>query len=106
MNHFLAEVASQRMADMQASAAAGRAAKAARRDAPARGLRRVARKIVAVIAECNMAQRRLMELTWSTDRYVESDKAPDTYAEFLTRTARPLRQEPAADRRLSSRLAR
>jgi hypothetical protein len=107
MNHFLAEVASQRMADMQAHAAAVRAARKARRDAPARGLRRLARRTTAVVAECNAAQRRLTELAMSTDQYVlEPDTAPDTYAEFLLRTARTLRREPAADVRLSGRLGR
>jgi hypothetical protein len=107
MNHFLAEVASQRMADMQAHATAARAARIASRDAPARGLRRVARRVTGAVAECNAAQRHLTDLTMSTDRYpLESDRAPDTYAEFLTRTARPLRQEPAADRRLPGRAVR
>jgi hypothetical protein len=107
MNHYLAEVASQRMADTQAHATAARAARMARRNAPARGLLRFARRATAVVAECNAAQHRLLELTMSTDRYgLEPDTAPDTYAEFLTRTARPLRQEPAADMRSSGWLVR
>jgi hypothetical protein len=60
----------------------------------------ISRRIAAVIAECNYAQRRLAELRASPDRYViNSDAAPGTYREFLFRTSGPLAHEPSAARR-------
>jgi hypothetical protein len=53
---------------------------------------RFVRRAVAIIAECNEAQRRMIELWLSVDR----GQAPDTYAEFLLRTSGTLIREPAA----------
>lgn len=104
MHHFFAEFAAQKAADMRARAAAARAVRDARRQAPATGLRRLARRVSAAVAECNAAQRRLTVLTMSTDwGHSESGKAPETYAEFLARTAGPLLREPAAGRRLTGK---
>ena len=56
-----------------------------------------ARRLRAVIAECNYAQRRMAELTTAPDRYLfNPDAAPETYAEFLYRTSGVLRHEPTA----------
>jgi hypothetical protein len=58
---------------------------------------RMARRVGSLISECNEAQRRLITLWLAPDRYaVDSDRAPDTYAEFLFRTSGWLRHEPAA----------
>jgi len=63
-------------------------------------LRGISRRVAAVIAECNYAQRRLAVLRASPDRYViQSDLSPDTYREFLFRTSGPLAHEPSAARR-------
>ncbi len=72
-----------------------------------RGPRRLVRRIGAVLAECNAAQRRMTVLSMSADRYLpEPNRAPDTYAEFLARTSGPLLQEPTAARRLSGKSVR
>jgi hypothetical protein len=63
-------------------------------------LQAISRRIAAVIAECNYAQRRLAVLRASPDRYViNPDAAPDTYREFLFRTSGPLTHEPSSARR-------
>jgi hypothetical protein len=60
-------------------------------------LRRIARRIRDVIAECAHAQRRMTELATAPDRYLlDPDSAPDTYPEFLFRTSGVLRHEPPA----------
>jgi hypothetical protein len=65
-------------------------------------LRRLARRMLSVIAECARAQRRMTELATAPDRYLlKPDEAPATYAEFLYRTSGVLRHEPAARRRAS-----
>jgi hypothetical protein len=57
----------------------------------------LARRIRAVIAECNYAQRRMVELSTAPDRYLfDPDAAPETYTEFLYRTSGVLRHEPSA----------
>lgn len=63
------------------------------------GLRKVARKIASVVAECNWAQRRLAELRMDPERYVLTGRPPETFAEFLMRTSGPLRHEPPASQR-------
>ena len=61
---------------------------------------RILRRIVAVIAECDYAQRRMLALMTSPDRYLpDRDRAPGTYAEFLFRTSGALLNEPAGQRR-------
>ena len=63
-------------------------------------LRRVARRIAAVVGEMNEAQRRMAVLRTAPDRYlIQPDEAPATYAEFLARTSGLLLHEPAASRR-------
>ncbi len=64
------------------------------------GLARLARKVAAVVAECNYAQRRLMTLRLAPDTYMDNpDKPPATYAEFLFRAGGPLSHEPSAGER-------
>jgi hypothetical protein len=66
-------------------------------------LRRLAGRIAAAIAEMNEAQRRMMMLRASLDRYAfQPDKPPDTYDEFLARTSGLLLHEPPAGRRTAS----
>jgi len=60
-------------------------------------VRGLARKVSAVIAECNYAQHRMIELATAPDHYLfRPDAAPDTYAEFIYRTSGVLRHEPSA----------
>jgi hypothetical protein len=67
---------------------------------PASALGRFGRRIAAIVAECNDAQRRML----SPDRYLlDPDKAPQDYAEFLFRTSGGLLHEPAAAGRAHSR---
>jgi len=63
-------------------------------------LRRLAGRIAAAVAEMHEAQRRMMMLRASLDRYTfQPDEPPDTYDEFLGRTSGLLLHEPPADRR-------
>jgi hypothetical protein len=63
-------------------------------------LRRVARRVAAMVAEMNEAQRRMTVLRAAQDRYlINPDEPPATYAEFLARTSGPLLREPAASHR-------
>jgi len=63
-------------------------------------LRRLAGRIGAAIAEMNEAQRRMIMLRTSLNRYhFQPYKPPDTYDEFLARTSGPLLHEPPASRR-------
>jgi hypothetical protein len=65
---------------------------------------RLARRIVAVVRECNDAQRRMTAISAAPDRYIaRPDAAPDTYAEFLFRTSGPLLHEPSARSRARAR---
>jgi hypothetical protein len=58
---------------------------------------RLARRVVAVVRECNDAQRRMAAIRTAPDRYTaHPDAAPDTYAEFLFRTSGLLLREPSA----------
>ncbi len=103
MHPFIEQsIAADRMRELQQEAAAARMARLARRGAPPKGLRKLARAVAGVVAECNDAQRRLLVRTAATDRYLaEPRRAPDTYAEFLARTSTSLLREPTADLRLS-----
>lgn len=74
--------------------------------APARTARaraalgRLGRRVAAVIAECNYAQRRVAILRMTPEAHLENrDKAPADYAEFLFRTSGALLREPTAARR-------
>lgn len=63
-------------------------------------LRKLVGRIAAAIAEMNEAQRRMMMLRASLDRYpFQPDEPPDTYDEFLARTSGLLVPEPPADSR-------
>jgi hypothetical protein len=65
---------------------------------------RIARHVADVFAECRYAQRRMMILNATPDRYLaDPDQAPATYAEFLFRTSAPLTHEPAATGRARGR---
>ena len=58
---------------------------------------RLARTVSAAVAECNYATRRMTELATTPDRYLpDSDRAPETYAEFLFRSSGVLVHEPTA----------
>ena len=51
-------------------------------------IRRLANRVGQIVTECNEATRRLTTLAGTPDRFpVDPDRAPDTYAEFLIRTA-------------------
>ncbi len=63
-------------------------------------LRAMARRIGAVVAECNDAQRRVTMIQACPDQYLLAPgQAPDTYQDFLFRTAGPLVHEPPAAKR-------
>jgi hypothetical protein len=65
---------------------------------------RAAHGVATFIAECNYAQRRLLQLRLNPDRYIlGGGNAPDTYAEFLFRTSGWLPHEPPAARRCPTR---
>ena len=67
-------------------------------------LARFGRRVVDVVAECNYAQRRMLALRTSPDRYgTDPNKAPGTYAEFLFRTSNAPLHEPAASGRAHGR---
>jgi hypothetical protein len=58
---------------------------------------RFGRRVAAVIAECNYAQRRSFALLTAPDAFMaDRDQAPSDYAEFLFRTSSALLCEPAA----------
>jgi hypothetical protein len=72
-----------------------------------RFLRALARRVGAVVAECNYAQRRITVLQSNPDLYlVAPDEAPDSYQEFLLRTTGPLDHEPSAAARCRRQNAR
>ncbi len=49
---------------------------------------RAARRVADVVAECNYAQRRLLELRLDPERYVlDGDRAPASYQEFVLRSS-------------------
>jgi hypothetical protein len=64
-------------------------------------VRRVAGKLADAVREMHEAQRLTLVLRTATDRYIENPgAAPDTYDEFLARTAGVLLHEPPARRRI------
>jgi hypothetical protein len=70
-------------------------------------IRRIARRIGSVVAECNYAQRRLTQLRLNPDSYIyDSEHAPSSYGEFLFRTSGPLQHEPSARDRAAGRHCR
>jgi hypothetical protein len=63
-------------------------------------VRRVAGKVADTVREMHEAQRLMLVRQTAVDRYVKNpDAAPDTYAEFLTRTSGVLLHEPPARKR-------
>ena len=65
----------------------------------------LARRVHDVVSEMNYASKRVTELMLCYG-LAESDRAPDTYAEFLLRTAATARHEPSARRRAAGRQVR
>ena len=65
----------------------------------------LARRVHDVVSEMNYASKRVTELMLCYG-LAESDRAPDTYAEFLLRTAGTTRHEPSARRRAAGRRVR
>jgi hypothetical protein len=64
-------------------------------------VRRVAGKLADTVREMNEAQRLMLQLRTTTERYIEnSGAAPDTYDEFLARTSGVLLHEPPARKRI------
>jgi hypothetical protein len=64
-------------------------------------VRRVAGKLADAVREVHEAQRLMLALQTATDRYIENPgAAPDTYAEFLTRTSGVLLHEAPARKRI------
>ncbi len=64
-------------------------------------LTRTARRIAAVLAEIDYAQRRLDAIRTGSDRYLidaGAHRGPENYAEFLFRTSGVLVHEPPAVR--------
>jgi hypothetical protein len=71
----------------------------------ARMAARFARRLAAVIAEMDRAQRRAAVLFVACDRYLDHPgQPPQTYGEFLPRTNGPLVHEPSAAARRTGRM--
>jgi hypothetical protein len=63
-------------------------------------VRRAARRVAAVVAEMNEAQRRMAVLRTAQDHYLlNPNEPPATYDEFLARTSGNLLHEPPASGR-------
>jgi hypothetical protein len=63
-------------------------------------VRRAARRVAAVVAEMNEAQRRMAVLRTAPDHYLlNPNEPPATYDEFIARTAGLLLHEPKASDR-------
>jgi hypothetical protein len=70
----------------------------------ARALWRAAGELLNFLRELDRWQRRTAVLSMAPDRHVAlPNKAPDTYREFLARTAGPLLREPSSRARLAGR---
>ena len=70
-------------------------------------LRMLARRVGAVIADYSYAPHRMTLLQTNPDHYVFApDRAPDSYEDFLFRTAGPLQHEPPAAARRGRREVR
>jgi hypothetical protein len=69
-----------------------------------RALGKLADRLLSVVQELNYWERRTAVLTMAPDRYsLNSDRAPDTYEEFLARTTGPMIREPSLRARLAGR---
>ena len=65
-----------------------------------RAVRHAARAVADVVRECNYATSRLRELRLFPElRTAGADCAPDSYADFLSRSSMALWHEPSARRR-------
>ena len=63
----------------------------------ARAVACFALRVLAVVADLSRAQRRATVLSLAYDRYLDRPgQQPQTYGEFLARTAEPLLHEPLA----------
>jgi hypothetical protein len=70
----------------------------------ARAVRRLTREVAEFVRELNYWQRRAAVLSMAPDRFLpESNQPPDTYQEFLGRTAGPLIREPSLRARQGGR---
>jgi hypothetical protein len=62
-------------------------------------------RVPAVVADLNRAQRRATVLSLACDRYLDRPgQLPQTYGEFLARTAGPLLHEPSAAARRAGQM--
>jgi hypothetical protein len=63
-------------------------------------VRQVAGQLAGIVREMNEAQQLVLVMRTTTERYAENPgAAPDTYDEFLARTAGVLVHEPSARKR-------
>ena len=70
----------------------------------ARALRRLAHEVAESARELNYWQRRATVLSMAPDRFaLKSNVPPDTYEEFIARTAGPLMREPSLRERQGGR---
>jgi hypothetical protein len=71
----------------------------------ARAVAYFALRVPAVVADLNRAQRRATVLSLACDRYLDRPgQSPQTYGEFLARTAGPLLHEPSAAARRAGQM--
>jgi hypothetical protein len=69
---------------------------------PTSSARRLFSRVAALIAECDYAQRRWVQLKLSPESYaMQPDRGPDSYAEFLYRASGSTWHEPSARERES-----
>ena len=74
---------------------------------PGRAASRLARRLAAIVAECNYAQRGCWRCAWRADSYLsDAATAPDCYGDFLFRTSGPLLREPSARARAAGAAGR
>lgn len=70
-------------------------------------IRRVARAVGRLVAECYSAQRRMERLRQQQDLYgPDGDRPPEDYAEFLFRCPEAMWEEPAASARGQGQVCR
>jgi hypothetical protein len=70
----------------------------------ARALRRLTHEVAESARELNYWQRRATVLSMAPDRFLpKSNQPPDTYEEFLARTAGPMIREPSLRQRQRGR---
>ncbi len=70
-------------------------------------LTRLVRRVAAMLADIDYAQRRLDAIRMNPDSYLtDANVGPRDYREFLFRTSGPLLHEPPAARRAGGQLTR